>query len=202
MKITAVIELDTWFEQYEVHHEAESALKEIRRLQQRFGNSDTVTELKLSLSYKNNYGPFTEELSNLGVELKTLHCIDRLSWFYELVTRSTLDGQHSKEDGLIVRIIAGVTMPEVSIIDAMVNNHLELGYHYSRNTPDTTLCPATENPLETSNVELMNLSVLREAWQEALLPDDRSLITPYIYRQQQRLNLGTFPSAKTAILHA
>ncbi len=192
MKIVAVIELDQWLEQFDLVQNKAALVVAIARIIRLYKQCHTIQAWAFSLTYDKSYSAQALELTKLGIELKPKVCVDPLTAFYELVTRSFSSSKAIHQDTAIVRINAGKMDPERELIDAMVINHFEHGHHYSRN----------QTAEHHADIEVMNFSVLQEAWQEALLPDDRLQITPYIYRQQQRLNLGLYPRAANAALHA
>lgn len=112
---------------------------------------------------------------------------DALDTFYRAAERflaSAEAGLKPHVDSVVVRVRPGPSQIEAKEIDAVLGNHIDKGFDYSRNNM------LDDGPAAT--IEIINLDVLNEAWREALLPDDRDLITPYITRQHQRLNLGTF----------
>lgn len=194
MKIIAVVELDNWISQFKKPENKEALLASLTRVVELYKHCDTVNHWVFRITYAPYFSSLSNELGNLGVELKPQHCIDPLNRFYELVNHSLLNSKTPNRDNAIIRLLASKEDPASAEIDAMVNNHIAQGHHYSRN-----LCAQQRADM---TIEIMNFSVLREAWQEALLPDDRIHITPYIYRQQQRLNLGLFPTSTNSVLHA
>ena len=194
MKTVAVIDLDRWISQFNFDESDISIIDQLSRITQQYRQCHTVNSVVFRLSYHRRFSPINLELTDLGIELQPKNCVDPLTAFYELVTQSVLNSEKSSIDVAIVRLLASIEPPKCSAIDSMVTNHINQRHHYSRSSCDQELAEL--------DLEIMNLSVLREAWQEALLPDDRQLITPYIYRQQQRLNLGVFPSAEMATLYA
>jgi spore coat polysaccharide biosynthesis protein SpsF (cytidylyltransferase family) len=194
MKIIAVIELDKWISQFDIDQNRKSAVTALACVVELYKQCHTVDDWLFSLTYAPCYSSLANDFSELGIELQPKGTADPLSSFYELVTFSQLHGKRPSHELAVIRLLANTFDPPCALIDAMVNNHIQQGHHYSRNQPAQIDADI--------NIEIMNFSVLHEAWQEALLPDDRLQITPYIYRQQQRLNLGLFPDANNAILHA
>ena len=109
---------------------------------------------------------------------------DPLDEFYRATSQRRCGIVAETGQPCIVRVIPGLQDPDAGVIDDVVHNHIRGGYDYSRTDrlDDGIL----------AYIEVMNFSVLDEAWREALLPDDREQITPYIYRQNSRLSLGTY----------
>ncbi len=194
MQTVAVIDLDRWVSQLDLDQNNVSIVEQFSHITQLYLQCHTVDSSVFTLSYHNRFSEIDSELPHLGIQREAKECIDPLNAFYELVTQSILSSDRPNINVIIVRLLACVEPPNCAAIDAMVINHIDQGHHYSRNS--------CNHELAKLDLEIMNFSVLREAWQEALLPDDRQHITPYIYRQQQRLNLGTFPSSHVATLHA
>ncbi|MFT4863335.1 MAG: hypothetical protein ACI95C_002566 [Pseudohongiellaceae bacterium] len=192
MKIIAVIQLDRWLKQFDVVQNKEALIAPITRIVRLYKQCHTIHAWTFSLTYDKSYSTQADELAKLGVELQPRDCFDPLTAFYELVTRCLSSSKVLNQETAIIRIDAGEMDPELELIDAMLKNHIEHSHHYSRN----------RGAQHHDDIEIMNFSVLREAWQEALLPDDRLQITPYIYRQQQRLNLGFYPRPANATLCA
>ena len=135
-----------------------------------------------------------ESQSQLGINLVFGLKSDPLNEFYHAAKASRGVAAVVSVNPLVVRLVPCSELPQTGVLDAMVENHIFQGHHYSRN-----------RQLDDSSAlfaEIMNFTVLDEAWREAMLPDDRLNITPYIYRQQQRLNVGFFPPAELGSLCA
>ena len=116
---------------------------------------------------------------------------DALDTFYRVAVQQLEFGRSVQAPGnIVLRVTPGTDALDAESIDTMLRNHRNEGYDYSSNNM------LDDGPSPT--VEIMNLEVLNEAWREALLPDDRDLITPYITRQHQRLNLGRYQPGKIA----
>ena len=120
----------------------------------------------------------------LGIKLITSLKGDPLDEFYQAASMSRHHEESPFFNPIVVRVIPGTTDPNPQLIDAMIENHRDRGLDYCRSEAKDDGCVAF--------IELMSFSSLDEAWREALLPDDRENITPYIYRQHQRLNVGTY----------
>ena len=106
---------------------------------------------------------------------------DALDTFHRVADRLKEDDRDNDGSVTVARLVPGEHDPDPARVDAAIAEHLRNEYDYSslhiESARDWTL-------------EVMQYESLLEAWQEALLPDDRCMITPYIYRQQLRLNLG------------
>lgn len=120
---------------------------------------------------------------------------DPLTDFYQVVQRNLGKNSSNSANTLVLRLILNGASPNPATIDAMVENHLQQRHHYSRNQ-------RFEEDASAPLIEIMNFEVLDEACREALLPDDRLHITPYIYRQQQRLSVGFYSTASEILLSA
>jgi spore coat polysaccharide biosynthesis protein SpsF len=192
LKIIAVVELDRWIRQFDLDENKKLITTALARIVELYKQCHAVDEWVFSLTYNPCYSSWTEDFSDLGVELQAQQETDPLNSFYQLVNLTDLHSNHPNHKLAVIRLLANVSDPECFLIDAMVTNHIERAHHYSRNQPAQT----------NHDIEIMNFTVLHEAWQEALLPDDRDQITPYIYRQQQRFNLGLYPYTANTTLHA
>ncbi|NKB31954.1 MAG: hypothetical protein GKR91_02545 [Pseudomonadales bacterium] len=120
----------------------------------------------------------------LGIKLVTSLKGDPLDEFYQAASIPRRKSESPFFNPTVVRVIPGANEPDPDLIDAMIENHRDRGLDYCRSE-------ASDDGLNPF-IELMSFSSLDEAWREALLPDDRENITPYIYRQHQRLNVGTY----------
>lgn len=135
-----------------------------------------------------------EDQRELGIRLISGLDSDPLNEFYNAACSSGHRMQPLSNNPLVLKMHLGEDGPDAEIIDAMVENHIHQGHHYSRNHK----LDDNANPF----LEIMNFNVLDEAWREAILPDDRLKVTPYIYRQQQRLSVGYFPPSEAASFSA
>lgn len=195
MEVVAVVQLDRLLRQtkkldekqsIQVIHEQVTLLMQCHKINKWIFTATPQYSSRLPLQLQ----------ASLGIKLIVELNSDPLTEFYQ-VARSGQDQPKLNKAGLdpvVVRLIPGWEKPQYEIVDAMIENHLYQGHHYSRSR-DTD----DGNRLF---VEIMNFSVLDEAWREAILPDDRLYITPYIYRQQQRLNVGYFPPAELTSISA
>ncbi len=113
---------------------------------------------------------------------------DPLDEFYHATSNHGTEYLADAGRPLVLRIVPGLQDPEPTSVDAIIMHHIQNGYDYSRTDQvDDGIAPY---------IEVMSYAVLDEAWREALLPDDREQISPYIYRQNRRLSLGTFSPSK------
>lgn len=125
-----------------------------------------------------------QQQSELGIRILASFQSDPLDEFY-LASHSPSPVQDSDlYSPVVLRIVPGLKNPDPQFIDDLVIHHRQNGFDYSRSQ-------SMDDGIGTF-VEIMSFAALDEAWREALLPDDRENITPYIYRQQQRLNIGAF----------
>ncbi|MFK7862711.1 MAG: hypothetical protein AB8B95_00645 [Pseudohongiellaceae bacterium] len=186
MFVVAVVELDWLLSQHKERDSIESGehlSSQVVALKQ-CNNVD-----KWIFTVSDNSNPLPQALHE-EFEIRVVDDVelDPLSAFYQAAHCTRPDAANNP---LILKLKLSNRYPSPSIIDSMIENHIEQRHHYSRNQklvsdPDHLL-------------EIMNFDVLDEAWREAILPDDRSQVTPYIYRQQQRLNVGYFPPVETAL---
>lgn len=193
MEVIAVVQLDRLINQHRKLDSVDS-LKSLSKQVSLLQKSHTISKWIFTASNDYSASLPLETQSQLGVKIVFGLNSDPLNEFYYAARASRGVTTGSSGNPLVVRLVPGSELPQTEVLDAMVENHTFQGHHYSRN-----------RQLDDGSalfVEIMNFSVLDEAWREAILPDDRLNITPYIYRQQQRLNVGFFPPAELGSLSA
>jgi len=182
MQVIAVVQLDRLVDRFERQGSDSLRLKLSKQLNQlRQCQSINHWVFTAELDVTEHTSPQVQSL--LGIKLITSLKGDPLDEFYHAATMPRIESK-SIAAPLVLRIIPGAIEPSPLTIDAMVENHIDKGLDYSR----------SEHADDGNKlfIELMNFNCLQEAWREALLPDDRELITPYIYRQKERLAVDTF----------
>lgn len=191
MEVIAVVQLDRLLNQHR-KLESEASIQALNTQITLLKQCHTVNKWIFTASNDFSAILSAQAQSQLGVKLLFGLNSDPLSEFYHAARGSHKQTKGALLDPLVVRLIPGHENPQREVVDAMIENHSFQGHHYSRS-----------RQLDDGAalfVEIMNFSVLDEAWREAILPDDRLNITPYIYRQQQRLNVGFFPPAEISSL--
>jgi len=83
----------------------------------------------------------------------------------------------------VVRITGDCPLIDPGVVDQVVELHLSGSYDYTSNV----LPPSFPDGLD---VEVMKLSVLKRAWEEAKLPSQIEHVTPFINRQPELFKLG------------
>lgn len=193
MEVIAVVQLDRLLNQHrkiDSEHSLQALNAQVTLLQQ----SHTISKWIYTASNDYSASLPLQSQSQLGIKLVFGLNSDPLNEFYHAARGSRKCAKGASENPIVARLVPGSELPQTEVVDAMIENHTIQGHHYSRSRQlddGTALF-----------VEIMNFSVLDEAWREAILPDDRLNITPYIYRQQQRLNVGFFPPAESEIFSA
>lgn len=193
MEVIAVVQLDRLLNQHR-KLDSEQSLQALSTQVTVLQKSHTISKWIFTASNEYSASLPLQSQSELGIKLVFGLNSDPLNEFYHAARGSRERVQGVSENPTVVRLVPGSEHPQIEVVDAMVENHIFQGHHYSRNRQ---LDDAT-----ALFVEIMNFSVLDEAWREAILPDDRLNITPYIYRQQQRLSVGFFPPAESGTFSA
>jgi spore coat polysaccharide biosynthesis protein SpsF (cytidylyltransferase family) len=191
MEVIAVVQLDRLFNQYK-NLDGKDSLRSLSKQVSLLQKSHTISKWIFTASNDYFASLSLESQSQLGINLVFGLKSDPLNEFYHAAKASRGVAAGVSVKSLVVRLVPCSELPQTGVLDAMVENHIFQGHHYSRN-----------RQLDDSSAlfaEIMNFTVLDEAWREAMLPDDRLNITPYIYRQQQRLNVGFFPPAELGSL--
>ncbi len=85
----------------------------------------------------------------------------------------------------VVRSTGDCPLIDPSLIDEIVEFHLEGSYDYASNTLEPTFPDGLD-------AEVFRFSCLEQAWHEATLPSHREHVTPFIYGQPERFRLGHF----------
>lgn len=70
-------------------------------------------------------------------------------------------------------------------IDQAIETHRQGNFDYCSHTNSST-------DLHDAHTETMTFEALQEAWQQAVLGDERQKIMPYLYRRQHRFSIGSF----------
>ena len=83
----------------------------------------------------------------------------------------------------IVRLTGDCPVIDWTIIDQVIEKHIEDGNDYTSNT----LNPTYPDGLD---VEVFNFSAIEDAWNKAQLLSEREHVTPYIYKNPQKFKLG------------
>ena len=89
---------------------------------------------------------------------------------------------------IVIRVTADCPLLDPTLVDRVVNLHRTGGYDFTSN-----MLPPTW-PYGMA-AEVMSASVLREAAAEAVDPDEREHVTPFIYRRPERYRIGNLSSA-------
>lgn len=87
----------------------------------------------------------------------------------------------------IVRLTADCPLADPSLIDDVINFYVDGNFDYVSNCGQATFPDGLD-------VEVFRFSCLELAWQEATLPSQREHVTPFIYQQPSRFNLGDYKS--------
>lgn len=86
---------------------------------------------------------------------------------------------------LVMRLTGDCPLVDPKIIDGLVHFFCDGDFDYASNT----LKPTWPDGLDA---ELMRFEALESAWSEAILSSEREHVTPFIYKNPDRFNLGSY----------
>jgi spore coat polysaccharide biosynthesis protein SpsF len=89
----------------------------------------------------------------------------------------------------VVRLTGDCPLTDPSVIDAVIDYHLAVDWDYTSNALEPTFPDGLD-------VEIMRFTCLRTAWKEASLPSHREHVTPFLYQQPERFQIGHFKQAE------
>lgn len=89
------------------------------------------------------------------------------------------------QPGNVVRLTGDCPLVDWKVIDGCIRFAVEGGFDYASNS----LNPTWPDGLD---VEVMTFEALQTAWREANTPLETEHVTPFLYRQPDRFNLGSF----------
>ncbi len=87
----------------------------------------------------------------------------------------------------IVRITADCPLLDPKIVKEVVDFYSENNFDYVCNAHPPTFPDGMD-------VEVFSFKILEECWQKAKTPEEREHVTPYIFKNQQKFNVGNFLS--------
>ena len=85
----------------------------------------------------------------------------------------------------VVRLTADCPLTDSNVIDEIIGRHLQGGSDYTSNT----LNPTYPDGLDA---EVLKISALLNAWENAVLPSHREHVTPYIYAHPEIFSLDNY----------
>ena len=129
---------------------------------------DVTDDLLVSLCEKLDQPVFRGDLDNV---------LDR---FYKSAI-------HFKAD-VVVRLTGDCPLTDPELVDNVVEKHLQEDNDYTSNIE-------VESYPDGLDVEVMNMSILKDAWQKATLKSEKEHVTPYI-RRHQKFKTGNLSSPK------
>jgi spore coat polysaccharide biosynthesis protein SpsF len=88
----------------------------------------------------------------------------------------------------VVRLTGDCPLTDPDLIDAVIRFCVNGGYDYASNA----LQPTFPDGLD---VAVLRFSCLENAWREARLGSQREHVTPFIYNQPRRFNIGSYVNA-------
>ncbi len=189
MLVIAVVQTDRIIVEANLRSSLESLLFFHRQLSI-LASSQRVDEWICEVSHANFQAIPPAIPATLGMRLYRTGSGDPLDQFHRMVSDEPFSTSAANSDPIVLRIVLTAEDPDPCLIDRMIDHHQTRRYDFSFRDFD--------EHAGITPIELMNYSALDEAKREALLPDDRELITPYIYRQRDRLNIGSFNARDSA----
>lgn len=90
----------------------------------------------------------------------------------------------------VVRVTGDCPIIDPEIIDDLIDFHMAGGFEYSSNALEPTFPDGLD-------CEIINWSVLEQAWKEAKLPSEREHVTPFIYKDFKtapKFKIGSYKS--------
>lgn len=86
--------------------------------------------------------------------------------------------------GHVVRLTGDCALADPALVDEVIGEHLAGDHDYTSNCIRRTFPDGLDS-------EAMRFSCLEEAWREARLPAHREHVTPFLYQQPHRYQLGS-----------
>lgn len=133
-----------------------------------------LQDVVVATSDQSSDDPLQELCVTLGIRSFRGHLDDVLDRFYRAAL--TVPTEY------VVRLTGDCPLADWAVIDRAIETCVSAGYDYVGNG----LNPTYPDGLD---VEVMRMSALTAAWQEAKLPSEREHVTPFIYKNAQRFRL-------------
>ncbi|MCK4632375.1 MAG: glycosyltransferase family protein [candidate division Zixibacteria bacterium] len=102
----------------------------------------------------------------------------------DVLNRFYLAVQEEKPEH-VVRLTGDCPLADPSLIDSVIQYHLDGAYDYVSNGLEPTFPDGLD-------VEVMRFVALETAWKEAKLPSEREHVTPFIWNQPERFKIAAF----------
>jgi len=150
-------------------------LHQIERLQR----SKELDKLVVVTSKEASDTPLVEILADNGIEYFRGSLHDVLDRYYQAAL--SYNAQH------VVRLTGDCPLIDPDVVDQVIRAHLRDKNDYTSNT----LFPTYPDGLD---VEIMRMSSLQDAWQEARLSSEREHVTLFITKRKERFSLGNITS--------
>ncbi len=153
---------------------------------ERIKRAKKIDEIILATSTDPSDQPLEDLGKQEGVKVFRGSLADVLDRFYQ--ASQTVKADH------VVRLTGDCPLADPSLIDAVIQFHVDGKFEYTSNV----LKPTYPDGLD---IEVMKMSVLKEAWQNAKLPSEREHVTPYCYKGEGRYRLGSYQGEKDFSSH-
>ena len=145
----------------------------------RVRSSSLVDEVIVATSIESVNLPLVSHVAALGIKVFVGSENDVLDRFWQAIRLTT--AVH------VVRITADCPLLDSTVIDSVIQEHIESGNDYSTNTEPPTWPDGLD-------VEIMKCSALEIAWRESTEQGDREHVTPFIRKNKNRFRIGNIRS--------
>jgi spore coat polysaccharide biosynthesis protein SpsF len=143
--------------------------------------SKMIDHLVVSTSEDSSDDQLVGLLKNAGIDCYRGSLKNVLDRFFQ--TASIYNPDH------IVRLTGDCPVIDFEIIDKVVELHLDNGFDYTSNAPNSNVTFP-----DGLDVEVMKFGVLKKAWKESTLPSEREHVTPYINNHPEIFFTGCYVS--------
>ncbi|REL30271.1 cytidylyltransferase domain-containing protein [Thalassotalea euphylliae] len=144
----------------------------------RIARSSKIDTIVVATSTENEDEPIASLCQQLDIACFRGSLDNVLDRFYCAATEYQAD--------IVVRLTGDCPLADADIIDQVISMHLSQGNEYTSNVEPPTFPDGFD-------VEVLNMTQLRLAWQRASLPSDLEHVTPYI-RNTLAVKKGNFES--------
>jgi len=148
----------------------------IRQIE-RIGRSRKIDELVVATS--------TDETDNIIEKVCTEHGIKCFRGDLRDVLKRYYDAASQFRAQDIVRLTGDCPLSDAVLIDEIIQFYQDNKFDYASNTIEPTYPDGLD-------VEVFSFDVLEKAFNEAKLPSEREHVTPFIYNNPARFNLGNY----------
>lgn len=146
----------------------------------RLKNSQYIDEIIVATSLNKENQPIIDLCENLNIKSFMGSEEDVLDRFYKTGLAYNL-----KDDDIIVRITADCPLIDVSVVDKVIELHMNEKNDYTTNTMPCTFPDGLD-------CEVLNFNVLKNMWKNACLSSEREHVTLYIRNHIHQFKVGNY----------